>query len=61
MTPSYNEFNGVVRPVYMYSIDVQEFAVNKLSDRGTVTAVSMVTNTQDFVRNLDRALNKKNN
>lgn len=58
MTPSYNEFDGLIRPVYMYTIDVQEFAVNKLSDRGTVTAVSMVTNTQDFVRNLDRALNK---
>lgn len=58
MTPSYNEFDGEVRPVYMYTIDIQEFAVNKLSDRGTVTAVSMVTNVQDFIRNVDRALNK---
>lgn len=57
MTPSYNEFDGEVRPVYMYTVDIQEFAVNKLSDRGTVTAVSMVTNTQDFIRNVDRALN----
>ena len=57
MTPSYNVFDGVVRPVYMYTIDIQEFAVNKLSDRGTVTAVSMVTNVQDFIRNVDRALN----
>lgn len=57
MTPSYNMFDGEVRPVYMYSIDIQEFAVNKLSDRGTVTAVSMVTNAQDFIRNVDRALN----
>ena len=57
MTPSYNVFDGVVRPVYMYTIDIQEFAVNKLSDRGTVTAVSMVTNAQDFIRNVDRALN----
>lgn len=57
MTPSYNQFDGLVRPVYMYTIDIQEFAVNKLSDRGTVTAVSMVTNTQDFMRNVDRALN----
>ena len=56
MTPSYNEFDGEVRPVYMYTVDIQEFAVNKLSDRGTVTAVSMVTNTQDFIRNVDRAL-----
>lgn len=57
MTPSYNEFDGLVRPVYMYTIDIQEFAVNKLSDRGTVTAVTMVTNAQDFIRNVDRALN----
>lgn len=57
MTPSYNVFDGLVRPVYMYTVDIQEFAVNKLSDRGTVTAVSMVTNVQDFIRNVDRALN----
>lgn len=57
MTPSYNEFDGEVRPVYMYTVDIQEFAVNKLSDRGTLTAVSIVTNTQDFIRNIDRALN----
>lgn len=57
MTPSYNEFDGLIRPVYMYTIDIQEFAVNKLSDRGTLTAVSMVTNVQDFIRNVDRALN----
>ena len=57
MTPSYNEFDGKVRPVYMYTIDIQEFAVNKLADRGTLTAVSIVTNAQDFIRNVDRALN----
>ena len=58
MTPSYNEFDEKIRPVYMYTIDIQEFAVNKLSDRGTLTAVTMVTNVQDFIRNVDRALNK---
>ncbi|MDO4661909.1 MAG: hypothetical protein Q4B36_02100 [Tissierellia bacterium] len=58
MTPSYNVFDGNVRPVYMYTVDIQEFAVNKLSDRGTITAVSMVTNVQDFIRNVDRALNE---
>lgn len=57
MTPSYNVFGGEVRPVYMYTVDIQEFAVNKLSDRGTLTAVSVVTNVQDFIRNVDRALN----
>ncbi len=58
MTPSYNEVNGVIRPVYMYTVDIQEFAVNKLSDRGTLTAKTMVTNSQDFVKNIDRSLNK---
>lgn len=57
MTSSYNEFNDKIRPIYMYTIDIQEFAVNKLSDRGTLTAVTMVTNAQDFIRNVDRALN----
>lgn len=56
MTPSYNEFDGVIRPVYMYTVDIQEFAVNKLSDRGTLTATSVVTNTQDFIKNIGRAL-----
>ncbi len=57
MTPSYNEFNGLIRPVYMYTVDIQEFAVNKLTDRGTLTAVTVVTNVQDFMKNVDRALN----
>ncbi|EHR36499.1 ornithine cyclodeaminase family domain [Facklamia languida] len=56
MTPSYNEFDGKVRPVYMYTVDIQEFAVNKLSDRGTLTAKSIVTNTQDFVSHISRHL-----
>lgn len=56
MTPSYNEFDQIIRPVYMYTVDIQEFAVNKLSDRGTLTAKSIVTNTQDFIKNIARAL-----
>lgn len=56
MTASYNEFDGVIRPVYMYTVDIQEFAVNKLADRGTLTATSIVTNTQDFIKHVGRAL-----
>lgn len=59
MTPSYNLINGKVRPVYMYTVDIQEFAVNKLSDRGTLTAKSIVTNSQDFIKNIDRHLDRK--
>lgn len=59
MTPSYNEFNEEIKPIHMYTVDIQEFSVNKLSDRGTLTAVTIVTNAQDFIRNVDRELNKK--
>ncbi len=56
MTPSYNVFDDEVRPIYMYMVDIQEFAVNKLSDRGTLTAKTVVTNAQDFMRNIARAI-----
>jgi hypothetical protein len=49
ITPSYTVREGKVRPVYFYSIDVSEFAVNKLRDRGTLSAVPIVTNVQDFL------------
>lgn len=56
MTPSYNVFNGRVKPIYMYVVDIQEFAVNKLADRGSLTAKTVVTNAQDFMRNIGRAM-----
>lgn len=56
MTPSYNEFDGEIRPVFIYSIDLQEFSVNKLSDRGTLEVKTMVTNIHDFVSHIDRNL-----
>lgn len=49
MTPSYNIFNDVVRPVYIYSVDLQEFSVNKLTDRGTLEVKTLVTNVHDFI------------
>ncbi|HDI3057761.1 hypothetical protein HYI07_18060, partial [Clostridium botulinum] len=48
----------VVRPVYIYSIDIQEFSVNKLSDRGTLEVKTLVTNAQDFITNIAKALVK---
>ena len=56
MTPAYQCSNGAVRPVYIYSVDVSEFAVNKLRDRGTLEVTSIVTNIQDFLVNLQRNL-----
>lgn len=58
MTPSYQVINGEVRPVYIYSVDVSEFAVNKLRDRGTLEVTSILTNVQDFLVNLERNLIK---
>ena len=57
MTPSYRVLkNGTVRPVYFYVVDTSEFAVNKLSDRGSLAAKGIVTNVQDFVCNLAKNL-----
>ena len=57
MTPSYRVMdNGTVRPVYFFVIDMSEFAANKLADRGSLTARSILTNAQDFVVNLHRKL-----
>ena len=56
MTPSYRMVDGQLRPVYIYSVDVSEFAVNKLRDRGTLEVTSIVTNIQDFLVNLERNL-----
>jgi len=49
VTPSYTVRDGKVRPVYFYCVDVSEFAVNKLRDRGTLSCISIVTNVQDFL------------
>ena len=56
MTPSYTITNGVIRPVNFYAVDVSEFAVGKLHDRGSLSARSIVTNVQDFLVNLERGL-----
>jgi hypothetical protein len=56
MTPSYAIRNGQVRPVYFYSVDIAEFAVNKLRDRGSLSAISIVANVQDFLVHLKNNL-----
>lgn len=51
MTPSFRVLpDGTVRPVYLYAVDAAEFVVNKLLDRGSLAATTMVTNVQDFIR-----------
>ncbi len=57
MTPSFRVLpDGSIRPVYLYCVDADEFVVNKLLDRGSLAATTMVTNVQDFIRNVARGL-----
>ena len=50
MTPSYRVLeDSTVRPVFLYTVDADEFVVNKLLDRGSLAATTIVTNVQDFI------------
>ena len=35
--------------MYLYTVDADEFVVNKLLDRGSLSATTIVTNVQDFI------------
>ena len=60
MVPSYQAMaDDTVRPVYFYTVDMSEFAVNKLANRGTLTARSILTNVQDFIVTVERGLGKR--
>ncbi len=48
--------DGSVRPVYFYVVDMTEFSVGKLANRGSLQAVPILTNVQDFMVNLRRNL-----
>ncbi|QXM05412.1 hypothetical protein [Crassaminicella indica] len=52
VTPSYTVVDGEVRPVYIYAVDVSEFVLNKLRDRGTLQGKTIVANIQDFLGKL---------
>lgn len=56
MTPSYRFIDGKIRQVYFYSVDISEFAVNKLRDRGSLEVTTIVTNVQDFLVKLKENL-----
>jgi len=57
MTPSYRVMpDGTVRQIYFYCVDIAEFTVNKLSDRGSLSAKGIVTNVQDFIVTLSKGL-----
>ena len=53
MVPSYQvQADGSVRPVFFYVVDMTEFCVDKLANRGSAQAVAILTNAQDFMVNL---------
>lgn len=54
MTPSFRVIAGNVRPVYFYSVDVSEFSLGKLRDRGSLTCKTLVSNVQDFIVTIER-------
>ena len=57
MTPSFRVLpDGTVRQVYFYCVDISEFTVNKLTDRGSLSSHGIVTNVQDFIVNLAKNL-----
>jgi len=58
MVPSYRVLpDGKVRPVYFYVVDMSEFSVDKLVNRGSLQATAILTNVQDFLINLWHNLN----
>lgn len=57
MTPSFRVLqDGTIRQVYFYCVDIAEFTVNKLSDRGSLSSHGIVTNVQDFIVNVAKGL-----
>jgi hypothetical protein len=53
MVPSYQvQDDESVRPVFFYVVDMTEFCVDKLANRGSAQAVAILTNAQDFMVNL---------
>ena len=59
MTPSYRVTpDGTVRRVFFYCVDISEFAINKLSDRGSLSSKGIVTNAQDFIVKLAAELSR---
>jgi lysine-ketoglutarate reductase/saccharopine dehydrogenase-like protein (TIGR00300 family) len=58
MTPSFRVVHDAVRPVYLYTVDISEFSVNKLRDRGSLSVTSLIANAQDFLVHVSRGLEK---
>jgi hypothetical protein len=49
LTPCYAVTQDGVRPVFIHAVDISEFALNKLRDRGSLEVTTIVSNIQDFL------------
>jgi len=56
LTPCYTVVDGEVRPVFIYAVDVSEFVLNKLRDRGSLEVTTIVANIEDFLFKLSNML-----
>ncbi len=57
MTPAWTvAAAGSIRPVYFYIVDMSEFVINKLVNRGSLAARPILTNVQDFLVIAQRGL-----
>ncbi len=57
MTPTYRVLrDGTIRPLYFYMVDTADWAASKLGDRGSLSARGIVTNVQDFLKNVSQGL-----
>ena len=61
MTPSYQVADNKVRPVFFYTIDMSEFVLNKLKDRGSLEITAIATNVHDFIFILKKGLLERDN
>jgi lysine-ketoglutarate reductase/saccharopine dehydrogenase-like protein (TIGR00300 family) len=60
MIPVYHVLaEGRVRPVYFYTVDMSEFAADKLANRGSLAARGILTNAQDFLVILEKGLSRR--
>jgi hypothetical protein len=56
LTPCYTVTDEGVRPVFIYAVDISEFALNKLRDRGSLEVTTIVSNIKDFLFKVVRLL-----
>jgi hypothetical protein len=56
LTPCYTVTEDGVRPVFIHAVDISEFALNKLRDRGSLEVTTIVSNIQDFLFKIVRLL-----